>query len=113
MSRMDLSSWAAQLRKGAAELAVMSLVAARERYGLEILEGVNKAGEIVSEGALYPLLSRLEREGRLSSRWVTDQGSHPRKYYQLTSEGAAALPAMTAAWCSFSAAMNAVVEQQQ
>lgn len=91
----------------------MSSVAAQERYGLEILQGVNAAGELVSEGALYPLLSRLEREGRLTSRWVTDQASHPRKYYRLSKEGAAALPAMAAAWRSFSAAMNAVVEQQR
>jgi PadR family transcriptional regulator PadR len=111
---MDIAQWSAQLRKGAAELVVLSIMAEGEdRYGLQILEKANGGGDIVSEGALYPLLSRLEKDGKLASRWVVDDGPHPRKFYRLTRQGAAALPAMTAAWIKFRTAMSGIVETGQ
>lgn len=108
---MDITSWLAQLRKGAAELVVLAIVGRAECYGLQILEQANLAGDIVSDGALYPLLNRLEKDGKLASRWVTDDGSHPRKYYRLTAEGAETLAAMKTAWVSFRTAMSGVVEK--
>ena len=110
---MDLAPWCSQLRKGAAELAVLSLVDARERYGLQILEAANGGGEIVAEGALYPLLSRLERDGKLCARWAMDDGPHPRKYYTLTPDGRATREAMTAAWIAFRTAMSDIVETRR
>jgi len=108
---MDIAQWSAQLRKGAAELVVLSILAGGEdRYGLQILEKANGGGDIVSEGALYPLLSRLEKDGKLVSHWVLDDGPHPRKFYRLTRQGAEALPAMTAAWIKFRTAMSGIVE---
>ena len=107
---MDIGPWQAQLRKGAAELVVLSILRGAERYGLEILERANRAGGVVTEGALYPLLSRLEKEGKLASRWTVEEGPHPRKYYRLTDDGAALLAAMTDAWVAFRAAMTEIVE---
>jgi len=107
---MDISTWQSQLRKGAAELVIMSVVAGGERYGLQILEEANRGGEVVSEGALYPLLTRLEKDGKLTSRWVVEDAPHPRKYYQLTKEGAEQLSAMREAWIAFRSAMTKVVE---
>jgi len=49
---MDMTSWQAQLRKGAAELVVLATLAKGEAYGLQILDRANQAGEIVSDGAL-------------------------------------------------------------
>lgn len=108
---MEIGPWQAQLRKGAAELGVLACLRDRERYGVQILERTNRAGDIVTEGALYPLLSRLEKEGKLRSRWVTEDGPHPRKYYALTETGAALLAAMTQAWVGFRTAMTDVVEK--
>lgn len=108
---MDIAPWLAQLRKGAAELVVLAIVGRNERYGLQILEEANLAGDIVSEGALYPLLNRLEKDGKLASRWETGDGAHPRKFYRLTAEGAETAAAMTAAWVSFRIAMSGVVEK--
>lgn len=107
---MDIGPWQAQLRKGAAELVVLATLRDGERYGVQILERTNRAGDIVTEGALYPLLSRLEKEGKLRSRWVTEDGPHPRKYYALTETGAALLQAMSDAWVRFRTAMTDVVE---
>ncbi|MDB5692220.1 MAG: hypothetical protein JWO81_1283 [Alphaproteobacteria bacterium] len=110
---MEIASWIAQLRKGAAELVVLSVLGRGEAYGLQILEQANCAGEIVTEGALYPLLARLEKESKLKSRWVTDDGPHPRKFYQLTGDGAAAHSAMTKAWVAFRLAMSEIVEEDR
>ena len=107
---MDIAPWQAQLRKGAAELVVLALLRGGDRYGAEILARANRAGGVVTEGALYPLLSRLEKEGKLASRWVVEGGPHPRKYYRLTDEGVALLAAMTDAWVAFRAAMTEIVE---
>ena len=110
---MDLAPWCSQLRKGAAELAVLSLLDVRERYGLQILEAANGCGEIVAEGALYPLLSRLERDGKLAARWSLDDGPHPRKYYRLTPDGRATRAAMADAWIAFRTAMAEIVETRR
>ncbi|HEY5107426.1 MAG TPA: PadR family transcriptional regulator [Caulobacteraceae bacterium] len=109
---MDITPWLAQLRKGAAELTVLSVIAdGGECYGLQILERANVGGDIVSDGALYPLLSRLEKEGKLSARWVLEEGPHPRKYYRLTDQGAALVPVMIQAWTDFRQAMTRIVEK--
>lgn len=109
-SAMNIAPWQIQLRKGAAELIVLSIVRAGERYGLQILEQANQGDEIVTEGALYPLLNRLEKDGKLVSRWVVECGPHPRKYYHLTAEGTALLAAMTTAWVRFRTTMTNIVE---
>jgi PadR family transcriptional regulator PadR len=110
---MDISSWQSQLRKGAAELVVLKVLAGGEAYGLEILDQAKSAGDLVAEGALYQLLNRLEREGKLASRWVTDgSSSHPRKYYALTDEGAQLFKEMQAAWAAFAAAMAAIMDSR-
>ena len=105
-----MGGWQVQLRKGVAELAVLALLRARESYGLEIMRRANAGGELVAEGALYPLLSRLEREGKLATRWALDDAPHPRKFYRLTTDGETSLAAMSSAWIAFRTAMSALVE---
>lgn len=109
---MDVTGWQAQLRKGAAELVVLTVLERRELYGLQILEAVGGPG-IVSEGSLYPLLNRLERDGKLIARWSLDDpaAAHPRKYYRLSPEGVALLQAMRPVWAEFKAAMTSILEE--
>ena len=108
---MDTASWQTQLRKGAAELVVLAILGRGERYGLQILEQSGAAGEVISDGALYPLLNRLERDGKLASRWSLDEGvSHPRKYYRLTAEGEALLGEMRQLWAEFRTTITTIVE---
>jgi PadR family transcriptional regulator PadR len=110
---MDLTGWKSQLRKGAAELVVLATLEAGELYGVQILEAMTGGtGEIVSDGALYPLLNRLERERKLIARWSLDDGiAHPRKYYRLSTEGARLLVDMRSAWMAFRTAISAIVEK--
>jgi PadR family transcriptional regulator PadR len=108
---MDTTNWQAQLRKGAAELVVLSILGRGERYGLQILDETSAAGGVVSEGSLYPLLNRLERDGKLAARWNLDEGfNHPRKYYSLTDDGRRLLAEMTAVWADFRKTISSIVE---
>ena len=111
---MDTTIWQAQLRKGAAELVVLSILGRGERYGLQILEETSAAGGVVSEGSLYPLLNRLERDGKLASRWSLDEGfNHPRKYYSLTEDGRRLLAEMSAVWTDFRRTISSIVERDR
>ena len=79
--------WQEQLRRGTLELAVLLAIAPGRRYGLEILRHLEFADLVLTEGTIYPLLARLERDGLLKSDWVEGEGPRPRKYYQLTPGG--------------------------
>ncbi|MGP1274182.1 MAG: PadR family transcriptional regulator [Caulobacterales bacterium] len=99
---MDIEGWKAQLRKGAAEFAVLSLLARREMYGIELLDALSGADGLgISDGTIYPLLKRLQSEGRISARWQPSVTGPPRKYYRLTAEGQRAVSAMGQAWAEF------------
>jgi PadR family transcriptional regulator PadR len=109
---MDIASWQSQLRKGAAELVVLSLLKEGERYGLEILDQAGGPGGVLSDGTLYPLLTRLEREGKVEARWAMAEGAKvPRKYYRLTDEGAALAGEMQRLWHEFSAFVSGAIEE--
>jgi PadR family transcriptional regulator, regulatory protein PadR len=110
----NLDAWKSQLRKGAAELAVLAALAGRERYGLEILDQLRRKGGLeIADGTIYQLLNRLNKEGKVVSRWQEDPGaSHPRKYYALTPEGVALLAAMREAWTEHTRSMDRLIEEQ-
>src|SRR5580693_9904107 len=80
--------WEVQLRKGCLELAILAALWDGRRYGLEILRRLESDSDlIVSEGTVYPLLSRLKTLGLVRSEWVESESGHPRKYYALTGAG--------------------------
>jgi PadR family transcriptional regulator PadR len=107
----DLDSWRSQLRKGAAELAVLAALAEQERSGAQLLDALGAPGEIgLSDGSIYPLLNRLEREGRIEGRWSQPKdGGRGQKAYRLTAEGRATLRRMRAAWAAFRDAVDRAI----
>jgi PadR family transcriptional regulator, regulatory protein PadR len=110
--RMDVGSWTIQLRKGAAELVVLSLLAGPERYGLELLDQAGGSGGVLSDGTLYPLLNRLEREGKIVARWVmAEDAKVPRKYYRLSEQGEKMVGEMKRIWEEFSAFVSRAIEE--
>ena len=111
---MELNAWRAQLRKGAAELAVLATLDRQECYGLDLLERIHGAGGLeLSEGSIYPLLNRLQKEGKIRGRWVEDRdAAHPRKYYGLTAAGRALLAEMLAEWAQFEAGMRQILGEE-
>ena len=99
--------WEVQLRKGCLELAIMAALWDDRRYGLEILRRLESDSDlIVSEGTIYPLLSRLKAMGLVSSEWVESDAGHPRKYYALTRTGRQRAIEMARVWKRFSSSMS-------
>src|SRR5437899_7220238 len=111
MPHMNTEMLDRELKKGSAELLILSLVEARPRHGYEI----SKLIESRSDGALrfnvaslYPLLYRLEKRGWIQGRWVEKAGQRRRRYYRLTAEGRKVLATQRSNWESFVAAINRV-----
>ena len=81
-------SWTSQVRKGFLELCVLNALAGEERYGYDLVKALVAApGVGVTEGTLYPLLSRLRVQGLIEARLVESAEGPARKYYRLTPAG--------------------------
>jgi PadR family transcriptional regulator PadR len=88
-----------QLLKGVLSLLLLHLLAERESYGYEVVQRLHSIGLTgILEGTVYPALSRLEREGRLTTRLVASRSGPARKYYLLTKAGSDALATGTSSW---------------
>ncbi len=106
-SREVAEKWEVQLRKGCLELAILSSLWGGRLYGLEILRVLESgSGLVVSEGTVYPLLSRLKSLGIVQSEWVESDSGHPRKYYKLTAAGRARAIEMARVWAQFSSSLS-------
>ena len=102
---------ARELKKGSAELLILSLVESRARHGYEIgklIEQRSGGAITFSAAALYPLLYRLESRGWIKGRWVEEAGQRRRRYYKLTSGGRQMLGEQRSEWRAFAAAINRI-----
>lgn len=102
-----------ELKKGSAELLVLSLIEARPRHGYEIGKLIEQrsAGKIHFRiGSLYPILCRLEGKGLISGRWVEKAGERRRRFYRLTAEGRKVLVAERGVWQQFVVTVNQIVK---
>ena len=104
-----------ELKKGSAELMILSLVEERARHGYEI----SKLIESRSDGtlrfnvaSLYPLLYRLEKRGWIQGRWTEKAGQRRRRYYSLTRSGRKVLRDQRDTWQAFVAAMSRITGTQ-
>lgn len=102
--------WEVQLRKGCLELAILAALWDGQLYGLEILRRLESDSDLIlSEGTVYPLLSRLKLLGLVRSEWVESDSGHPRKYYALTSPGKKRATEMAGIWAQFSSSMSKLI----
>jgi PadR family transcriptional regulator, regulatory protein PadR len=100
-------AWLAQVRRGTLQYCVMALLAAEERYGFDLVKALADVdGMVTSEGTIYPLLSRLRRDGLVESTWRESTSGPPRRYYQLTDEGRRALTDFRREWRRFAGAVD-------
>ncbi|HQX83006.1 MAG TPA: PadR family transcriptional regulator [Vicinamibacterales bacterium] len=102
-----------ELKKGSAELLILSLVEARARHGYEI----SKLIESRSQGqlkfhiaSLYPLLYRLEERGWITGTWLEKAGERRRRFYRLTPIGRKILVAQRATWKAFVESVARITE---
>jgi PadR family transcriptional regulator PadR len=100
-----------ELKKGSAELLILSLVEDQPRHGYDL----SKLIEARSEGvltfrvaSLYPLLYRLEKRGWIQGRWIEKAGQRRRRYYRLTPAGANVLASQRNTWREFVDAINRI-----
>lgn len=84
---MNKDSTSNEIRKGLLVLAVLNVIGAKKSYAGEILSALNKTEFSTQEGTLYPMLSRLKREGYINHEWVESKSGPPRKYYYLSESG--------------------------
>jgi PadR family transcriptional regulator, regulatory protein PadR len=88
-------NWTVQVRKGLLELCILNALAEEERYGYDLVKTlVAIPGLGVTEGTLYPLLSRLRLQGLITARLEESPEGPARKYYFLTKEGRKTMAAM-------------------
>ena len=100
-----------ELKKGSAELLILSLVEARPRHGYEISKLIEARSDGVLRfniASLYSLLYRLEKRGWLKGRWIEKTGQRRRRFYRLTSEGKRVLAAQRNTWEKFVEAVNSI-----
>ena len=91
-----------QLRRGVLEYCVLSLLRQEELYGFDLVRRLGDVdGMVTSEGTIYPLLSRLRREGWVSTSWAESESGPPRRYYALTAAGGRALLSFSEEWRRF------------
>src|SRR5580704_19128604 len=93
-----------ELKKGSAELLVLSLVEDRPRHGYEISKLIESRSDGVlsfNVASLYPMLYRLEERGWIQGRWVEKAGQRRRRYYRLTAQGKKVLAAQRTSWRAF------------
>ena len=77
-----------QLRKGILELAILGCLSRGRHYGYSLVRTIAGSSELdLTEGTIYPILSRLAKEGLVRSEWVESSQGPPRKYYTLTTKG--------------------------
>jgi PadR family transcriptional regulator PadR len=108
--RSEAETWAAQLRKGSLELALLATLWHEPLYGLEILRRLKASGLTVAEGTLYAILNRLRSEALVASEWRDAGSGHPRKYYTLTESGRASTKNMAAVWQEFSGRIDTILQ---
>jgi PadR family transcriptional regulator, regulatory protein PadR len=111
MTAIDERMLDRELKKGSAELIILSIVEPRARHGYEIskLIETQSAGQLKFHVAsLYPLLYRLEERGWLQGKWVEKPGQRQRRFYSLTAEGRRVLERQRNTWKSFVDAMRLI-----
>ncbi|HKG79350.1 MAG TPA: PadR family transcriptional regulator [Pyrinomonadaceae bacterium] len=100
-----------ELKKGSAELLILSLVENQPRHGYDIgnlIEQRSKGALRFNVASLYPLLYRLEKRGWIQGRWIEKAGQRRRRYYRLTAEGKKVLAAQRDSWREFVEAINRI-----
>jgi PadR family transcriptional regulator PadR len=109
MNAKFFDNWTSQLRKGVLELCILNDIRNRKMYGYEIIRRLRKIeGLIISEGAIYPILSRLKRQGLVETSIQESSEGPPRKYYKLTKQGEEMVSQMNTYWQAISGVTDSI-----
>ena len=99
-----------QLLKGVLDMCLLAIIAEEPSYGYEMVAKLSDRGlSLVSEGAIYPVLSRLQRNGLVEGYLVESSGGPARKYYRSTADGRRKLAGWQQEWDRLVAGVEAVL----
>ena len=96
----------ASIRKGLLEFLILKIVSADKVYVADMLDRLSKTEFATQEGTLYPLLSKLRRDGLVDYEWQESEAGPPRKYYKLTAKGKSQLEELNDYWKSINATVS-------
>ncbi|HEY7291969.1 MAG TPA: PadR family transcriptional regulator [Vicinamibacterales bacterium] len=94
------------IRKGLLEFLILRIVASDKVYVADMLKLLNDTEFATQEGTLYPLLSKMRREGLVDYEWQESDAGPPRKYYELTAKGKSQLAELNAYWKDINATVS-------
>jgi len=101
-----------QMRKGFLVYCVLLLCSRGNVYSSDIIKKLRDADLVVVEGTIYPLLSRLQKDGLLAHNWKESTQGPPRKYYQITDNGKNVLLEMHKSYLQLKATINNIEKDQ-
>ena len=96
----------AAIRKGLLEFAILKIVSSDKVYVADMLQRLSVTEFATQEGTLYPLLSKMRRDGLVDYEWQESEAGPPRKYYKLTDKGASQLAELNDYWKSINATIS-------
>ncbi|MEM7094832.1 MAG: PadR family transcriptional regulator [Actinomycetota bacterium] len=100
-----------QLLKGVLDMCLLALIAEDPSYGYEMASKLESRGlELVSEGSIYPLLSRLQKKGYIEGYFVESPGGPPRKYYRILADGEERLGLWAREWNTVSEGVSEILK---
>lgn len=100
-----------QLLKGVLDMCLLAVISEEPSYGYEMARKLTERGlDLVSEGAIYPVLSRMQRNGLIEGYLVASAEGPARKYYRIEKKGRDALSEWSEAWRRLSAGVENVLE---
>jgi len=103
---MSVSDKFTAIRKGLLEFLILRIIASDKVYVADMLRRLRSTEFSTQEGTLYPLLSKLRREGLVDYEWQESGAGPPRKYYELTARGKAQLAELNDYWKAINATVN-------
>src|SRR5215213_6358544 len=109
MSGIDTKALDRELKRGSAELLILSLLDPRPRHGYELSKLIHSrsAGQLTFHiDSLYPLLYRLEERGWIKGAWVEKAGERRRRFYKVTAAGRKVLAQQRKTWATFVEAVS-------
>ena len=96
----------AAIRKGLLEFLILKIISADKVYVADMLARLSDTEFATQEGTLYPLLSKMRRDGLVDYEWQESDAGPPRKYYQLTSKGSSQLEELNEYWKSINTTVS-------
>jgi PadR family transcriptional regulator PadR len=94
------------IRKGLLEFLILKIIASDKVYVADMLRRLSTTEFATQEGTLYPLLSKLRREGLVDYEWQESDAGPPRKYYKLTAKGKAQLAELDEYWAQINTTID-------